>query len=376
VRRLATRKPAAALQAHHSTGDARARDVRTGRIDADPADGGRPPGSLTRSAAMTRARYAAIERTGGPEVIEWRDEELPPPAAGEVTIRHTAVGLNYIDTYHRGGLYPIDLPGRLGSEAAGVVEAIGEGVEGFSIGDRVGTFGPASGAYATARTLPAAQLFHLPADIDDRAAAALLLKGCTAECLIERCARVQPGQTVLVWAAAGGVGHLAVGWLKAIGASVIGVASGDKVERVRRVGADHVLDHRQDDVAARVAAITGGEGAQVVLDGVGGATWAASLASTARRGLIVSYGNAGGAVTGVNLGVLAAKGSLFVTRPTLFDYYVTPQERLAGVDRLFAMVRAGKVRPEIGQTFALEDASDAHRALEAGETRGSTVLLP
>ena len=325
---------------------------------------------------MTRARYAAIERTGGPEVIEWYEEELPAPAAGEMRVRHVAVGLNYIDTYHRSGLYPIDLPGRLGGEAVGVVEAVGDEVAGFAPGDRVGTFGPARGAYATARNLPAAQAMHLPDDVDDRAAAALLLKGCTAECLIERCARVTPRQVVLVWAAAGGVGHLAVGWLKAIGATVIGVTSGDKLESVRAAGADHVVDHRREDVANRVRAITGGAGAQVVLDGVGAASWEVSLASTAKRGLIVSYGNAGGAVRGVDLAVLASRGSLFVTRPTLFDYYVTPAERQAGVDRLFAMVRAGRVTPEIGQTFALADAEEAHRALEAGKTRGSTILLP
>ena len=325
---------------------------------------------------MTRARYAAIERTGGPEVIEWYEEELPAPAAGEMRVRHVAVGLNYIDTYHRSGLYPIDLPGRLGGEAVGVVEAVGDEVAGFAPGDRIGTFGPARGAYATARNLPAAQAMHLPDDVDDRAAAALLLKGCTAECLIERCARVTPGQVVLVWAAAGGVGHLAVGWLKAIGATVIGVTSGDKLESVRAAGADHVVDHRREDVANRVRVITGGAGAQVVLDGVGAASWEVSLASTAKRGLIVSYGNAGGAVRGVDLAVLASRGSLFVTRPTFFDYYVTPAERQAGVDRLFAMVRAGRVTPEIGQTFALADVEEAHRALEAGRTRGSTVLLP
>lgn len=326
---------------------------------------------------MASARVAYIEKTGGPEVISWRDEELPPPGPGEARMRNTAVGLNYIDTYFRGGVYPTALPSGLGSEAAGVVEAVGEGVQGFAPGDRVGTFGPARGAYATARNVSAAQLLHLPEDVDDRAAAALLLKGCTAEFLIERCAKVKPGQTVLVWAAAGGVGHLLVGWLKAIGAKVIGVAGGAaKVASVRAAGADHAIDHRAEDVAACVRAITEDEGVPVVLDGVGQATWEASLASAARRGLIVSYGNAGGAVTGVNLGVLASRGSLFVTRPTLFDYYVTPEERQAGVDRLFAMVRSGAVKSVIGQTFALENAAEAHRALEAGETRGSTVLLP
>jgi len=321
-------------------------------------------------------RTARISRTGGPEVIEWVDTDLPPPAPGEVRMRHRAVGLNYIDTYHRAGVYPLDLPAGLGSEAAGVVEAVGEGVEGFSIGDRVGTFGPARGAYATARNVAAAQLLHLPDDVSDETAAALLLKGCTTEALVDRCAKVEAGQTVLVWAAAGGVGQLLVGWLKAIGATVIGTAgTEDKADHARAAGADRVILHRDEDVAARVRDLTGGAGVAVSFDGVGMATWEASLAATARRGLIVSYGNAGGPVTGVNIGTLAARGSLFVTRPTLFDYYVTPEERRAGVDRVFAMLRRGAIRPAIGQRFALEDAAEAHRALEAGETRGSTVLV-
>ena len=214
---------------------------------------------------------------------------------------------------------------------------------------------------------------HLPDTLDDRTAAAILLKGCTAEFLIERCARVEAGQTVLVHAAAGGVGHILVGWLKTIGATVIAsVGSEAKAERTRKAGADHVILHRSEDIAARVREITGGKGVPVVLDGVGGATWTASLDSAAKRGLIVSYGNAGGVVDGVNLGVLAAKGSLFVTRPTLFDY---AEHRQAMVDRVFAMLAQGAFKPEIGQTFALEDAADAHRALEAGETFGSSVLL-
>lgn len=320
-------------------------------------------------------RVARITRTGGPEVIEWVDVDLPPPRPGEVRMRHHAVGLNYIDTYHRSGVYPVDLPAGLGSEAAGVVEAVGEDVEGLSVGDRVGTFGPSRGAYATARNVAAKQLFRLPDDVDDRTAAAMLLKGCTVEALVDRCARVQAGQTVLVWAAAGGVGQLMTGWLKAIGATVIGTAgTQEKAEHARAAGADHVLLHRDEDVVARVKDMTDGAGVAVVFDGVGMASWERTLAVTARRGLIVSYGNAGGAVTGVNLGVLAAKGSLFVTRPTLFDYYVTPEERQAGIERLYAMLRSGAIRPEIGQTFALEDAADAHRALEAGETRGSTIL--
>jgi NADPH2:quinone reductase len=332
---------------------------------------------LTSSGDRHMARVARFEKTGGPEVIEWIDVDLPAPGPGEVQMRNTAVGLNFIDIYFRRGLYPSDLPSGLGSEAAGVIEAVGDGVEGFAVGDRVGTFGPARGAYATARNLPAAQVMKLPDSVDDRTAAALLLKGCTAEFLVERCAKVQSGQTVLVHAAAGGVGHLLVGWLKDAGATVIGtVGSEDKAAQAKAAGADHVLLHKQVDVAREVRAITGGKGVPVIFDGVGKATWDISLASAARRGLIVSYGNAGGAVTDVALGILAAKGSLFVTRPTLFDYYVDQEERQAGVDRLFEMLAKGAIVPEIGQTFALEDAADAHRALEAGETRGATVLIP
>jgi NADPH2:quinone reductase len=322
-------------------------------------------------------KTAYIDRTGGPEVIQWRDEQLLPPAKGEVRMRHHAVGLNYIDTYHRSGLYPIELPGKLGSEAAGVVEAVGEGVTDFKVGDRVGVFGPARGAYATARNVAADLLVPLPEHVDDRTAAAILLKGATTAFLIEECAKVQPGWTVLVHAAAGGVGHLAVGWLKAIGATVIAtVGSEAKADKARAAGADHVILNRQEDVAARVREITGGAGVPVVLDGVGKATWEASLDSTARRGLVVSFGNASGAVDGVNLGILAAKGSLFVTRPTLFDYAVTPQEKRSLMARVFAMLEKGAITPEIGQSFALTDVAEAHRAIEAGDTVGSTVLIP
>ncbi|MCT8002668.1 quinone oxidoreductase [Sphingomonas sanguinis] len=322
-------------------------------------------------------KTAFIARTGGPEVIEWREAELPPPGAGEVRMRHHAVGLNYIDTYHRSGLYPIDLPGGLGSEAAGVVEAVGEGVTDFAVGDRVGVFGPARGAYATARNVSTDLLVPLPDSVDDRTAAAILLKGATTAFLIEDCAEVQSGWTVLVHAAAGGVGHLAVGWLKAIGASVIAtVGSEAKAARAREAGADHVILNRQEDVAARVRDISGGAGVPVVLDGVGKATWQASLDSAARRGLVVSFGNASGPVDGVNLGILASKGSLFVTRPTLFDYAVSAQDKRRLIARVFAMLEKGAITPEIGQSFALTDAADAHRAIEAGETVGSTVLIP
>jgi NADPH:quinone reductase len=321
-------------------------------------------------------RMARIEAVGGPEVIQWVDVDLPPPGPGEVRMRNTAVGLNFIDTYHRSGLYPVPLPSGLGGEAAGVVEALGEGVDGFSVGDRVATFGPGLGAYATARNVPAVNLFLLPDDISDETAAAALLKGGTVEFLVERCARVEPGWTVLVHAAAGGVGQIAVRWLKAIGARVLAtVGSADKVALAVEAGADDVLVSRGEGIADWVRGITGGTGVHVVFDGVGKATWAASLASVRRRGLVVSFGNASGPVDGVALGALARAGSVYVTRPTMFDYYVTPEERAAGSARLFQMLRSGAVRADIGQRFALEDAADAHRALEAGKTTGSTVLV-
>jgi NADPH2:quinone reductase len=323
------------------------------------------------------ARVARIEQHGGPEVIQWVDVDLPDPGPGEVRIRSTAVGLNFIEVYQRTGLYQLKLPSGLGTESVGVVEALGEGVAEFAIGDRVGTFGPTIGSYATHRNLLAENLIKLPDSVDDRTAAAILLKGGTTEFLIERCAKVQPGWTVLVHAAAGGVGHLAVGWLKAIGATVIGtVGSADKAERARRAGADHVIQYREHDIAESVREITGGEGVEVVLDGVGAATWEASLKSAKRRGLIVSYGNASGPVTGVALGQLNTNGSLFVTRPTMFHYYATRPERDAGFARVFEMLAKGAINPEIGQTFALEDAAEAHRQLEAGKTEGASVLLP
>ena len=322
-------------------------------------------------------RRAVIEQTGGPEAIGWAEVDLPPPARGEVRMRNTAIGLNYIDTYHRSGIYSVALPSGLGGEAAGVVEAVGPDVTDLAPGDRVATFGPLLGAYSTARNIPAAQLFRLPDDVDERTAAAVLLKGCTAEFLAERCAALQRGDVVLVWAAAGGVGQLLVGWLKQLGVTVVATVSTDaKAARVRELGADHVLVHRREDVATRCRELTGGAGVHIAFDSIGAPTWEASLASVRRRGLLVSYGNAGGPVTGVNLGVLAAQGSIFVTRPTLFDYYRDPEERRVGVERLWTMLRSGAIRPEIGQTFPLDDAGAAHRALEAGETRGSTLLLP
>lgn len=323
------------------------------------------------------ARTAFIERTGGPEAIQWADRALPPPGPGEVRVRHTAVGLNFIDTYYRSGLYKAPLPTGLGSEAAGRVEALGEEVTGFAIGDRVVTYGPALGAYATERNVAASSLYKLPDAVSDEVAAASFLKGCTAEFLVERCGRAQPGWTVLVHAAAGGVGQLVVQWLKHLGVTVIGTAGNpEKADRARRAGADHVILYKQVDIAAQVRELTGGAGVPLVIDGVGAASWQASLASAAMRGLIVSFGNASGPVQGVDLATLNQHGSLFVTRPKLFDYYATSEDRVKGAARLFELLAQGVLKPEIGQRFALEDAAEAHRAIEAGRTIGATLLLP
>ncbi|MFN3451421.1 MAG: quinone oxidoreductase family protein [Sphingorhabdus sp.] len=322
-------------------------------------------------------RAASIRHTGGPDVIEWMDVELAAPGPGEVRMRNLAVGLNFIDTYHRGGLYPMALPSGLGMEAAGVIEAIGEGVTDWRVGDRVATFGPSIGAYATARNIAANCLFLVPDDITDEVAAAGLLKGCTTEFLVERCAKVQPKWDILVHAAAGGVGLLLVQWLKHVGARVIGtVSTEEKAALARAAGADHVILYGKEDVAAQVRELTGGKGVEVTFDGVGLDTWETSLNATARRGLIVSYGNASGPVTGLNLGTLAQKGSLYVSRPTLFDYYHNAAERAAGAEYVFDMFRQGIIDITIGNRYALEDAAQAHRDLEGRKTVGSSILIP
>ena len=326
---------------------------------------------------MIKARVCTIERTGGPEVIAWRDIELAgEPANDEVLIRHTAIGLNYIDTYFRDGTYPMALPGGLGAEAAGVVEAVGEGVHGFAIGDRVAYFsGP--GAYATHRLIGTQTLVKLPDDIDDRTAAAALLKGCTAEYLVERCGQVQAGETVLVHAVAGGVGLLLVQWLKAIGARVIGTTSSEaKAELARSYGCDEIILYTQQEIAPRVRELTGGKGVRVVIDGVGRDTFEPSLDSLSPRGLMISYGNASGIVANFDLGLLTRKGSLFVTRPSLFSYYATREDVETGTARLFELIRTGALEVRIDQSYALEDAAQAHRDIEARATTGSTVLIP
>jgi NADPH:quinone reductase len=321
-------------------------------------------------------RAAQITAHGGPEVIKWVDIDLPPPAPGEVRMRNNAVGLNFIDTYHRRGIYPVALPSGLGLEAAGVIEALGKGVTDWKVGDRVCCFGPTLGAYATVRNIEAACLFLIPDDISDEIAAAGILKGCTTEFLVERCAKVQPKWNVLVHAAAGGVGMMLVQWLKHVGANVIGtVSTKEKAALAREAGADHVVLYGKEDVAKQVRLLTDGRGVEVVFDGVGMATWETSLDSTRRRGLIVNYGNADAPVGGVNLGILAQKGSLYNTRPTLFDYYHHAAERAAGSEYVFDMFRQGIIKVNIGQRYALQDAAQAHADLEGRKTTGSTVLV-
>ena len=326
---------------------------------------------------MTMERAVRITEQGGPEVIQWVDVDLPAPGPGEVRMRNTAVGLNFIDTYHRGGIYKMTMPSGLGVEAAGVVVAVGDGVTDYKVGDRVCTFGLAVGAYATARNIPAAMLFHVPDDISDEVAAAAILKGCTTEFLVERCATLLAGDVVLVHAAAGGVGLLLIQWLKHLGVEVIGTASTEeKAAIARAAGADHIINYAREDTAARCRELTGGKGVHVVFDGVGKDTWEASLKACQRRGLVISYGNASGPVTGVDLRAVANAGSLFVTRPTLYDYYVDPAERAAGADLLFDMIRRGVVSVDIRQRYPLSDVAQAHRDLEARRTTGSTILLP
>jgi NADPH2:quinone reductase len=318
-----------------------------------------------------------VRRTGGPEVLEQEVVGELKPGAGEILLRNEAIGLNFIDTYHRSGLYKVELPSGLGSEGAGVVEAVGEGVREFQAGDRVGYFLTAPGAYATSRVIPAEKAVKLPDDISAEAAAATMLKGCTAEFLVERCARVMADDVALVHAAAGGVGSILVPWLKARGATVIAHAgNSDKAERARSLGADHALCCPLEELAAEVRRLTCQAGVRVVFDSVGAASWQASLASVAKRGLLVTFGNASGPVPPFSALDLLRAGSIFVTRPSLFDYAESPEEMRASAARLFEMIRKGVVQVQIGQRFRLSDAAEAHRALEGRKTTGSTILVP
>jgi NADPH2:quinone reductase len=318
-----------------------------------------------------------FETTGGPEVLQLVEVPVPEPRAGEILVRQQAIGINFIDTYHRTGLYPVKLPSGLGMEAAGLVERVGEGVTRFKAGDPVAYASGPIGAYAEFHVVVAERAVKPPAGIDARVAAAALLKGMTAEFLLRRCYPVKAGQTLLIHAAAGGVGQVLVQWAKHLGCQVIAtVGSEAKADQARAHGADHVILYRHQDVAAEVRRITGGAGVPVVYDSVGAATFEGSLASLARRGMMVSFGNASGPAPAIEPGKLSRMGSLFLTRPTLFDYVATPAELDESAQALFAVIGSGAVKIEIGQTFPLAQARRAHEALEARDTVGASLLIP
>ncbi|MGV8041973.1 MAG: quinone oxidoreductase [Thermoanaerobaculaceae bacterium] len=315
--------------------------------------------------------------TGGPEVLRWETVELAAPGPGEALVRHTAIGVNFIDTYHRTGLYPLALPSGLGMEAAGIVEAVGEGVTEVQVGQRVAYACQPVGAYAEARTIRAERLVPLPAGVDDRTAAAAMLKGMTAQYLLRSTFRVEAGHAVLVHAAAGGVGLLACQWARHLGATVIGTVSTEaKAELALANGCHHVILSGREDLVARVKALTGGEGVQVVYDSVGKDTWDASLDCLHRRGMMVSFGNASGPVPPIQPLVLSRKGSLVLTRPTLMDYTVTRDELLACAGELFEVLASGAVHVHVHATYPLAAAAAAHRDLESRRTTGSLLLLP
>ena len=318
-----------------------------------------------------------IHAHGGPDVMRWDDVPTPEPGPAEALVHHTAVGLNYIDVYFRTGLYKIPtLPAILGMEAAGTVSAVGADVQDIKVGDRVAYATGPIGAYATDRVISADRLVKLPDGIDDQTAAAMMLQGLTAQYLLRRTYKVKPGNTVLVHAAAGGVGLILCQWAKHLGVTVIGVVSTEaKAELARAHGAAHViLGH--DRLAAEVKRLTGGAGVPVVYDSVGKDTFGASLDCLAPLGLMVTYGNSSGPVPPVDLGILSAKGSLFLTRPTLATYTASRHDLVAGAEDLFDAVTSGAVKIRVNQTFALKDAAAAHTALEARQTTGSTVLIP
>ena len=317
-----------------------------------------------------------IHETGGPEVLRYEDVDLGDPGAGEVRVRHTAIGLNFIDIYERTGLYPVTPPTVLGREAAGVIEAVGPKVKGFGVGDRIAYTGGASGAYSEARLLPAERIVRLPDDISDREAAAIMLKGLTAQFLLRRTYRVRKGDLVLIHAAAGGVGSISVQWAKHLGAVVIAVVGSEaKADLVHGYGADHVL-LTTDDWVQQVKAITKSKGVHVVYDSVGKDTFFGSLDSLRPRGMMVTFGNASGPVPPVAPLELSKRGSLFLTRPTLFHYIATRGELEKAAQELFDVVKRKIVSVHVGQTYPLSEVAQAHRDLEGRRTTGSTVLEP
>jgi NADPH2:quinone reductase len=324
---------------------------------------------------MTKA--IRIFKTGGPEAMEYVDVEVGEPGPGEVRIKHAACGLNYIDVYFRTGLYPQPLPAGLGMEGAGVVEAVGEGVTHVKPGDRVAYAGRPPGAYAEARVMPAAVLVKLPDAIGFETAAAMMLQGLTVQYLFNRTFPLRGGETILFHAAAGGVGLIACQWARALGVTMIGtVGSDEKGELAKAHGCTHVINYNKENFTERVKQITGGKGVPVVYDSIGADTFTGSLDCLSPLGTMVSFGSASGPVPPFGLNELASRGSLFITRPTLFTYTAKREDLDAMAADLFRMVESGKVKIEINQRYALKDAAQAHRDLEARKTTGSSILLP
>jgi NADPH2:quinone reductase len=318
-----------------------------------------------------------VHAIGGPEVMQYEEIEVGAPGSGEARVRHTAIGVNYIDTYHRSGLYKLPLPTGIGSEAAGVVEAVGANVDWVAPGDRVAYSGGPVGAYASERVVPADRLVRLPPDIDDRTAATLMLKGLTVQYLFRQTRKLEAGDTILFHAAAGGVGLIACQWARALGVTMIGtVGSDDKAALAQANGCTHTIVYTRENFVERVKALTGGKGVQVVYDAVGKDTFPASLDCLEPRGLFVSFGNASGPVPPFDIMLLAQKGSLYATRPTLFTYAASRTTLTAMANEVFDLVRNGKIRSDARQTFALKDAAAAHRALQSRSTTGATLLLP
>ncbi|WP_341897636.1 quinone oxidoreductase [Ferrovibrio terrae] len=318
-----------------------------------------------------------IHAVGGPEVMKWEEVEVGSPGPGQIRIKTSAAGLNYLDTYHRTGLYKLPLPLTLGTEGSGVVTAVGEGVSDITVGDRVAYASAPLGSYSEERLMQADRCVVLPDGIDDKLAAAIMLKGMTTEYLVQRTFKIKAGDTVLFHAAAGGVGLLFGQWAKALGATVIGtVSTEDKAKLARAHGYDHIINYRTENFVEKVKELTKGAGVPVVYDGVGKDTWAGSLDCLSPFGLMVSFGNASGPVPPVDITSLAGKGSLYVTRPTLNTYTAKRADLVASAKALFEVVKSGKVKVEIPQTYALKDAAQAHTDLEARKTTGSTLLLP
>jgi NADPH2:quinone reductase len=318
-----------------------------------------------------------IHANGGPDVLTWEDITIGDPGPGEARVRHTAVGLNYIDTYHRSGLYKLALPSGIGSEAAGVVEAVGLGVDWVKPGDRVAYSGGPLGAYSEARVMPADRLVRIPEGISDRGAATLMLKGLTVQYLFRQTYKLKAGETILFHAAAGGVGLIACQWARALGVTMIGtVGSDEKAALAKQHGCTHTIVYSRENFVERVKALTGGKGVPVVYDSVGKSTFPASLDCVQPRGMFVSFGNSSGSIAAFDITLLAQKGSLYATRPTLATYAAKREDLMAMANELFELVAAGKIVSEPRQTFPLKDAAVAHRTLESRATSGASVLLP